>query len=48
MIAVAVDAGWVNEQRESLEELEGSKRERRGTIRCGTRQAVDDWFAGPP
>ena len=45
VIAVAVNAWWVNEQSESLEELERSERERRGTIRCGMGETIDDALA---
>ncbi len=45
MIAVAVNAWRVNEQGESLEELEGSEREGRGTVRCGMGKTIDDALA---
>ncbi len=45
MIAVAMDAWRVNEQSKSLEELEGSERESRGTIRCGMGKTIDDALA---
>ena len=45
MIAVTVDAWRSNEQSEPLEELERSKRESRGTIRCGMGEAIDDALA---
>ena len=45
VIAVAVDAWWVNEQSEPLEELERSERESRGTVRCGMGKTIDDALA---
>ncbi len=45
MIAVTVNAWRVDEQRESLEELERSERESRGTIRCGMGKTIDDVLA---
>ncbi len=45
MIAVAVNAWRVNEQGESLEELEGGERERGAATRCGMGKTIDDAFA---
>jgi len=45
VIAVAMDAWRVNEQGESLKELEGSERESRGTIRCWVGKTIDDALA---
>jgi hypothetical protein len=45
VIAVTVDAWRMDEQSESFEELEGSEREGRGTVRCGTGKPIDDAFA---
>ncbi len=45
MIAMTVDAWRSNEQSEPLEELEGSERESRGTVRCGMRETIDDALA---
>ena len=45
MIAVTMDAWRVNEQGESLEELEGGERESRGTVRCGMGETIDDALA---
>jgi hypothetical protein len=42
VIAVAMDAWWVNEQGEPLEELQRSEGESDGTIRCGTGETIDD------
>ena len=35
----------MNEQGESLEKLEGSERESRGTVRCGKGKTIDDALA---
>ena len=45
MIAVSVDAWRVNQQSESLEELQRSERESRGTVRCGMGETIDDALA---
>ena len=45
MIAVTVDAWRVNQQSESLEELQRSERESRGTVRCGMGETIDDALA---
>ncbi len=45
MIAMTVNTWWVNEQGESLEELQRSKRESGGTIRCGMGETINDAFA---
>ena len=45
MIAVTMDAWRVNQQSESLEELEGGERESRGTVRCGMGETIDDALA---
>ena len=45
MIAVTMDAWRVNEQGESLEELDGSERESGAAVRCGMGQTIDDAFA---
>jgi hypothetical protein len=45
VIAVTVDARRMNEQSESLEELQRSERECRRTVRCGTGKPIDDALA---
>ena len=45
MLAVTVNAWWRNEQRESLEELEGRERESGAAARCGTGKTIDDGLA---
>ena len=45
MIAMTVDAWRSNEQSEPLEELEGSERESRGTVRCRMGETIDDALA---
>ena len=45
VIAVAMDAWWVNEQSEPLEELQRGERESGAGARCGMGETIDDALA---
>ena len=43
-----MDAWWVNEQSEPLEELQRGERESGAAARCGMGETIDDALGGPP